>query len=82
MLNALPNHAGTHSGRKLPIQPSSRKMLNTATMVERMLAKALWKTSGKTPAATIYAAIIREIKVKGDKSRFRKTDRGLFELAK
>jgi len=56
--------------------------LNTKTMVERMLAKGLWKTNGKTPAATIYAAIIREIAVKGEKSRFRKTERGHFELVK
>ena len=56
--------------------------LNTKTMVERMLAKGLWKTGGKTPAATIYAAIIREIAAKGSKSRFRKTDRGKFTLAK
>ena len=51
-------------------------------MVERMLAKGLWQTGGKTPSATIYAAIIREIATKGDASRFRKTDRGRFELAK
>ena len=56
--------------------------LNTKTMVERMLAKGLWKTGGKTPAATIYAAIIREIAVKGSKARFRKTERGKFELVK
>jgi len=56
--------------------------LNTKDMVERMLAKGLWKTGGKTPAATIYAAIIREIAVKGDKARFRKVERGKFELAK
>jgi len=56
--------------------------LDTKTMVERMLAKGLWKTDGKTPAATIYAAIIREIAVKGAASRFRKTARGKFELAK
>jgi hypothetical protein len=30
-------------------------------------------------AATIYAAIIREIANKGDNTRFRKTDRGQFE---
>ena len=51
-------------------------------MVERMLAKGLWQTSGKTPSATIYAAIIREIATKGDDSRFRKVDRGKFALAK
>jgi len=56
--------------------------LNTKTMVERMLAKGLWKTNGKTPAATIYAAIIREIAAKGGKSRFRKVARGRFELVK
>ena len=47
-------------------------------MVEKMLATGLWKTEGKTPAATIYAAIIREISTKGTASRFKKTDRGLF----
>ena len=56
--------------------------LNTKEMVERMLAKGLWKTNGKTPAATIYAAIIREIVKKGKDSRFRKVERGKFELAK
>ena len=56
--------------------------MNCKDMVERMLATGLWKTGGKTPAATVYAAIIREIAVKGSESRFRKTDRGKFELAK
>ena len=56
------------------------KPLNTKTMVERMLAQGLWSTGGKTPAATIYAAIITEIAKKGDQSRFRKTERGHFEL--
>jgi hypothetical protein len=60
----------------------AREPLNTAEMVKRMLAKGLWKTSGKTPAATIYAAIIREIAVKGGEARFRKTERGKFALAK
>ncbi len=56
--------------------------LSAAEMVKRMLAKGLWRTNGKTPASTIYAAIIREIAAKGDKSRFRKTDRGRFDLVK
>jgi len=50
--------------------------------VDRMLAKKLWQTKGKTPAATIYAAIIREIATKGSDARFRKVDRGKFALAK
>jgi len=56
--------------------------LNTKTMVERMLAQGLWQTNGKTPSATIYAAITREIATKGSDARFRKVGRGKFELAK
>jgi len=59
----------------------AKQPLDTKAMVERMLAKGLWKTSGKTPAATIYAAIIREIAAKGKDARFRKAERGKFELA-
>jgi restriction system protein len=55
------------------------KPLNTKEMVETMLAKGLWKTGDKTPAATIYAAILREVRAKGKDARFRKTDRGQFE---
>jgi hypothetical protein len=47
-----------------------------------MLAKGLWKTKGKTPEATLYAAILREIQKKGEASRFAKADRGMFALAK
>lgn len=43
-------------------------------------AGKLWKTGGKTPHATLYSAIIREIAAKGSQSRFRKTERGLFTL--
>lgn len=50
----------------------SRELVNT------MIERGLWKSGGKTPWATIYAAIIREIAAKGDQARFRKTDRGLF----
>ena len=56
--------------------------LGCQEIVKRMLDQGLWSTNGKTPAATIYAAVIREIAKKGDASRFRKTDRGKFTLAK
>jgi len=56
--------------------------MTTKEMVDQMLAKGLWKTSGKTPAATIYSAIIREIATKGKDARFNKVDRGKFALAK
>jgi len=54
--------------------------LNCKTIVERALAKGYWKTGGKTPAGTIYAAIIREIAKKGDASRFARAERGKFTL--
>ena len=53
--------------------------MDCKTMVEKVLAKGTWKTSGRTPASTLYSAILRETKAKGDKARFRKTDRGQFE---
>jgi hypothetical protein len=52
--------------------------MGAKAMVETMLAKGLWKTDGKTPEATIYSAIIREIATKKEASRFVKTGRGEF----
>ena len=51
-------------------------------IVETMLAKGLWTTNGKTPAATIYSAMLREIDGRPGESRFVKTGRGLFGLTK
>jgi hypothetical protein len=51
-------------------------------LIQAMAAKGYWTSpAGKTPAATLAAAMAREIKVKKDQSRFRKTDRGKFVLA-
>jgi hypothetical protein len=57
------------------------KPINCKELIERVFAKGLWTTSGKTPAATIHAAMIREIRDKGAKSRFRKHRRGTFVIA-
>ena len=57
------------------------KPMSCKVMVEAMLAQKLWSTGGKTPDATIYSAIIREIKVKGAGSRFAKVGRGEFAFA-
>jgi len=54
--------------------------LNCKTIVERAIEKGYWKTNGKTPAGTVYAAILREIQKKGDAARFTKTERGMFTL--
>ena len=54
--------------------------MRSGDMVEKMLSTGLWHTGGKTPASTIYAAILREIQTKGSQARFKKTDRGLFTI--
>lgn len=54
------------------------KPMNFKEITEAALA-AGWRTNGKTPAATLYAAAIREIAAKGRQARFRKTERGMFE---
>jgi hypothetical protein len=57
-----------------------RKPMNCTDIVKDALAKGYRQTKGQTPHSTLYAAIIREIAAKGTASRFRKTDRGQFEL--
>ena len=61
----------------------AKEPLNAKTMIERMAAKKYWVSpGGKTPHATLYAAILREINDKGKDARFEKADRGLFRLTK
>jgi hypothetical protein len=44
-----------------------------------MAAKGYWSSpNGQTPAATLYAGIIKEIETKGTDSRFKKTAPGRF----
>ena len=57
--------------------------MSAKQMVEAAAVQGLWQSkSGKTPEATVYAAIIREIAAKGPDARFVKTDRGLFAARK
>jgi len=48
-------------------------------MIAAMAQRGYWTSpGGKTPQATLYSAIIKEIAMKGANSRFRKADRGKF----
>ena len=48
-------------------------------IVEKAAEKGWWKSDAPTPEATVYAAIIREIATKGEKSRFERGEkRGTF----
>lgn len=57
--------------------------LRVKEMIAAMAERGLWSSpNGKTPEATLYSIIIREIKVKGQAARFRKTERGHFIATK
>ncbi|QYK49184.1 MAG: winged helix-turn-helix domain-containing protein [Phycisphaeraceae bacterium] len=57
----------------------SDRPLRAIDMIEVMHARGLWTSpGGKTPEATLYAAITREIAAKGTDARFKKVDRGMF----
>jgi len=87
---------GATNGRR-PLKPERLSALNAAVlvlasapdeglsakdMVGQMVAQGLWHSpAGKTPEATLYAGICREIGRKGERARFRKVSRGRFVLA-
>jgi hypothetical protein len=57
----------------------NKRPMKVGEIVEAAKAKGYWESkAGKTPEATVYAAIIREIRDKGADSRFVKKERGLF----
>ena len=61
----------------------TKQTMSTREMIEEMAAKGYWKSpGGKTPHATLYSAIQREIAKRGKDSRFKKTERGKFAFAK
>jgi hypothetical protein len=48
-------------------------------MIGAMAQKGYWTSpGGKTPASTLYSALLREISTKGSRSRFVKTQPGQF----
>jgi hypothetical protein len=75
--------------KKMSILDAAAKVLGESNepmackaMIEAMGTKGHWSSpAGKTPHATLYSALLREINTKGAESRFQKMDRGLFALA-
>ncbi len=58
------------------------KPMRAQELIAAMAEKGLWTSpGGKTPHATLYAAMMREARDKKGESRFRKVDRGQFEFA-
>lgn len=65
-------------GAALKVLAESGQPLNTKEMIEVMQAKGYWSSpGGKTPHATLYSAILRDLSA-GDDSRFVKIERGRF----
>ena len=63
------------------ILADAEQPMSCPELIEAMTKKGLWTSpNGLTPAATLYAAILREVKVKGAEARFVKTERGKFSL--
>ena len=63
------------------ILQESGEALSSKELVEKAKATG-WVSTGKTPEQTLYSGIFREMKEKGDASRFRKSEqKGKFEFA-
>jgi len=64
----------------LEVLKSGDESLTARQMVEAAKDRGIWTPgAGKTPEQTLYSAIMREIKAKGDASRFVKDARGHFK---
>jgi len=60
---------------------TAKEPLNCQQLIEAMTTQGLWTSpGGKTPHATLYSAMLREINVKGKDARFTKTERGRFAI--
>lgn len=74
-----PKHTSALDAAAQVLATASEPM-NTKALIAAMAERGLWSSpGGKTPEATLYAALIREISTKGDTARFRKVERGQFE---
>ena len=59
----------------------SGQTLSCPELITAMAAKGYWQSpKGRTPAATLYSALLRELQTKGEQARFAKLGRGKFAL--
>ena len=79
--DAKPKRISALDAAATVLQKSGQAM-RSQEMIAAMAEKGLWTSpNGKTPHATLYAAILREIGTKAKDARFRKVERGKFEYA-
>lgn len=64
------------------ILTNASEPMTCKAIVEQAGEQKLWSSpNGKTPHNTLYAAILREIKLKGNDARFTKVERGHFSIS-
>lgn len=79
--DAAPKKTSALDAAAMVLKDSTEGM-NAKDLINAMSTKGLWTSpGGKTPHATLFAAIMREMKTKGNASRFVKAERGKFMLA-
>ena len=83
--SAPPAKEGAKSGKLSALDAATKILEETGQamtcqeMIDAMAKKGYWTSpGGRTPAATLYSAILRELKATGDQGRFVKTERGKF----
>jgi hypothetical protein len=64
----------------IQVMKETGEPMNCKDIVKVILEKKLWETTGKTPDATLYSSILRDIQKKGSEARFKKVERGQFAL--
>jgi hypothetical protein len=57
------------------------QVMSCPELIAAMAARGYWGSPrGRTPAATLYSSLLRELQTKGEQARFVKTQRGKFAL--
>ncbi len=77
-----PDKRVTLVGAAIEILRDAKEPMACKDIVELALERKIWEPAkgGKTPANTLYATFLREIKSKGNNARFKKALPGKFEL--
>ena len=73
-------HQGGVLAAAVKVLGTAKEPMGCKAIVETALARGLWKTKGKTPAATLYSALARHIQKAGSEALFTKVGRGRFAL--
>ena len=75
---AAPHQYSALDAAALVLRANDRPM-SCPELIEQMAAQGYWSSpKGKTPASTLYAALMREVHVRGNAARFVKTGPGRF----